>query len=321
MSSSIITTNLVGGLGNQLFLVANLLATAQRHHMIPYLPLLPVSSSCEAPRPTYWSSIFQRLHSDFGVLSELPDDAVSSVVPWRTIPESRPLRPIPRPSLHEEARRCYYQLVGFFQAEVMFSDFPIVKDVVPLQLHEQAMRALQSGYQQHGEEHLIGMHIRRGDYTRMTDTFSFLRIEEYYDRALQQLLGSNLFTTAARQKRHHLVLFCEDEREGAAARAFFQSKYTSLPVSHVTQKGTEAALQYRGHGEPGLSSQDCPQEVLELLMLAHCDDVVMANSTFSWWGAYLNESPGLRVVAPSEWYTKGSFSSYAHLYRDQWLVL
>ena len=39
-------------------------------------------------------------------------------------------------------------------------------------------------------------------------------------------------------------------------------------------------------------------EALDLLLMAGASAVVMANSTFSWWGAYLNRRPGKSVIVP-----------------------
>lgn len=41
--------------------------------------------------------------------------------------------------------------------------------------------------------------------------------------------------------------------------------------------------------------------ITDLLLLAHADRLVLSNSSFSWWGAWLNERPNLRVVAPEHW--------------------
>ena len=64
-----VTTNLVGGLGNQMFLFANLLATAERNSKGPggvVLPVLPrehTSASVFESKPTYWKTIFKGLDS------------------------------------------------------------------------------------------------------------------------------------------------------------------------------------------------------------------------------------------------------------------
>lgn len=41
-------------------------------------------------------------------------------------------------------------------------------------------------------------------------------------------------------------------------------------------------------------------EVKDLNLMASCKGIIMANSSFSWWGAYLSNA---KVIAPKEWYS------------------
>ena len=55
-------------------------------------------------------------------------------------------------------------------------------------------------------------------------------------------------------------------------------------------------------GAPGVRFSSFGDEVADLTAMSLCDHHILAVSTFSWWGAWLNPSPSKRVLYPAGWY-------------------
>ncbi|KPI87852.1 hypothetical protein ABL78_3079 [Leptomonas seymouri] len=321
--AALLTTNVVGGLGNQLFLIANLIATSRRNGIPAFVVPSAFSSSAEAPRPTYWSSMFRGL-DQHGVQLAPALDATAAALPLVDVPEVRPVRKL-QLAAH---RACVYNMIGFFQCEQFFDDHPVLHSVIPADLWRAAEDHLRRHYRSDGC-HTVAVHVRRGDYARFRDVFEQLEVD-YYDAAVRQLLGGLLYRQqhqepskglAAPFPSLQLLFFSDDTRVAQTMAGYFRVKYKGLRASVVSPE-----LEEGGSGEGVACSSPSspplmPREVLEMLMMARCNDVVMANSTFSWWGAYLNRVPLHRVTAPSKWFVKDPYPASNHLYCPGWMLL
>ena len=61
-------------------------------------------------------------------------------------------------------------------------------------------------------------------------------------------------------------------------------------------------------------------ELDDLYCLSQCDSVIMSNSTFSWWGAWLGKNKE-KVIAPPLWFGRAGPRDLEDLIPDRWEVL
>jgi hypothetical protein len=109
---------------------------------------------------------------------------------------------------------------------------------------------------------------------------------EYFEEALQHIVTKDSFVNGAR-----VLYLCEQEDND-----FVQGHISRLQAQHPTvefQKVDDQIPDYE-----------------QLLIMSCCSHNIMANSTFSWWGAYLNENPAKIVCYPSVWF--GEYYEHTH---------
>jgi hypothetical protein len=121
-----------------------------------------------------------------------------------------------------------------------------------------------------GSPSSVSVHIRRGDYVANPKVAASYGpcTETYYKNAVAEITKHVLSPT--------WFVFSDDIE--------WVKEHLSFPGTVIYVSG-EAA-----------NDQE------ELLLMAACAHNVIANSSFSWWGAWLNQNPEKIVVAPSPWF-------------------
>ncbi len=121
----------------------------------------------------------------------------------------------------------------------------------------------------------VALHIRRGDYVN-NGFYVNLWDTDYYRKALE------MFPT------EQFIVFCKDNQgwdQDKADRQWCRENLTPL-------------LGDRFELPPKENS-----EIDDFNLMASCKSIVMANSSFSWWAAYLGNHD--KIVCPKDWFADG----------------
>jgi hypothetical protein len=136
---------------------------------------------------------------------------------------------------------------------------------------------------------VIGVHVRHGDYVLKGH---YVLPITYYERCLD-LVKDQVVNELKSGKTVMAAIFTDDFKWCESVLLPMMKNYFasfSLGTSEIC--GTFDAFIITGE-----------KDHHELQMMEYCDILFLANSTFSWWGAYLNRKPDTRVFLPFRWFT------------------
>lgn len=163
------------------------------------------------------------------------------------------------------------RLKGYWQSERYFKDCEAIirKD---LQFCEKPPRKTALILGKIEQEPAVSLHIRRGDYISNPKANAFHGVLElkYYERAIELI--------AAQMTEEPIVYVFSDDCDWA-------KENLSLPFEIRTVD----------HNNQSTAHDD-------MRLMAACQHHIIANSSFSWWGAWLNPSDQKIVVAPKQWF-------------------
>lgn len=112
----------------------------------------------------------------------------------------------------------------------------------------------------------VAIHVRRGDYVN-NPFYVDLTKTNYYQKAIEEF-----------EPEKNFMIFSDDPEFCKTLPWVKSGKF------HVMDRGDELA---------------------DLNLMSSCESQIIANSSFSWWAAFLNTNPNKKVIAPIAWYSDG----------------
>lgn len=131
----------------------------------------------------------------------------------------------------------------------------------------------------------ISVHIRRGDFLNpKANAYHGTLPLEYYKRAINILREKTANST---------LCFFSDDIE------WVKEQFKELDNIDFISSHTKSAIE-------------------DFFLMSSCRHNIIANSSFSWWAAWLNRNPGKIVIAPTNWFAVSSIKTY-DLFPPNWL--
>lgn len=267
----LVTCKLMGGLGNQLFQIFTTIAYSLKNKIsfiFPYMIQL------DEKRHSYWDSFLNDLSKNTTINPDwkLNNNHLVSLPTYRE--NGFHFQEIPKAAIS-------FQLFGYFQSYKYFineqeSIFKLIhlREQQRLIFHDFAYL-----FNEPENSTYISLHFRLGDYVFLQDHHPILSLD-YYKKSIDYILS---FLSSFRKIK--VIYLCEEN----------DNSIVSDKIHTLKSKFKEENIEF-------IKVKDNIPDWKQLLIMSICHHNIIANSTYSWWGAYFNANPHKLVCYPSSWF-------------------
>jgi hypothetical protein len=176
-----------------------------------------------------------------------------------------------------------YILNGYFQSEKYFDH--ISQEIKNLfAVPEKYKKILIEKYMLNENNNYISMHVRRGDYLKFPDVHPVCS-EQYYTKSILKINELDKIDK---------ILIFSDDIDWCKKAINFSKKFIFIQEEH---------------------------DFMELYLMSLCKHNILANSSFSWWAAWINNNPEKIVIAPKIWFGSKGPQDTQDLIPKNWIVI
>jgi hypothetical protein len=279
-----LTVTILGGLGNQLFQIFATIATAMRNDdSFFFMNVELLGGNPGHIRNTYWKKCFQRLERFLIPLNETTQRMFSSLPSF-----TEPSFDYSQLPTHTSQLKQPLRLNGYFQSEKYFVDkYHEICELIHLKRQQEWVKQIKSNESWSADyagpkktRDLVSIHFRIGDYALTPDYHPITRLS-YYKNAIK-----------------HIITRRSDTSRNISILVFYQRCDRDIVFKYIDElKSDYANFDIQFH-----FVDETMDDWQQLLLMSICDHNIIANSTFSWWGAYFNANHDKVVCYPSVWF-------------------
>jgi len=270
----------MGGLGNQIFQIFTTLSYAIKCGQIyNFSDVETLGGGSTTIRHTYWDTFFK----------ELKPFTIKYLYGLDIIREKQ--FTYDNELYNEIKNKENIMLYGYFQSYKYFiNEFNTICHLI--NLSALTFDALQkSGYRNDILKNSVSMHFRLGDYKNIQQCHPLMDIN-YYEDALHFILSKKASVCT-------VLYFCEEDDIDDV-----QELIMCLKNKH-----------------PDIVFERCLTELEDyeqMLIMSLCGDNIIANSSFSWWGAFFNKNDHKIVCYPAKWFGPSINHDTSDLFPPEW---
>lgn len=185
-----------------------------------------------------------------------------------------------------EQKNKYFE--GYWQSEKYFKAYR--EELLKQFTLKNGLHRTSNGYlEKINATNAVSLHIRRGDYVNNPDTNSVHGTcsLEYYLKAIQII----------------------DEKVNSPYYFIFSDDLNWVK-KHFSRINSKIFIEL---------SPDVPDHD-EMILMSQCKCNIIANSSFSWWGAWLNQNPDKIIIAPKRWFNDAIIDTKDRI-PEEWIQL
>ena len=258
-----------GGLGNQLFQIANAYQLS-----IKYKRQLFIYEKNASNRGVYWKNILKYFEKNLISEKEFSQyKKKSKIYNWA-------MHKYEYKEIILDPQYEYYCIEGYYQSYKYFD----------INLFEKTLNFNDNNLENIEPNHIIALHIRRTDYLN-NNFHKPLSLDYYYNSIKKMRSALNLHEDNIIK----LYIFSDDLNW---CKSNF--KYKNITPNYVNLN----------------------TEIDELCMMSKFKNIIIANSSFSWWACYIHNQNNKKVIyCPKNWFVAGCHLNTKDLRPENWNII